>query len=85
MESLEAEITIFYEDGEFARAIAEAVSPDNVKVPPGLYVKTENRGKSIWAYVKCKRGIKTFIATVDDLLSAISMAEKTLKAARKLE
>jgi invasion protein IalB len=85
MESLEVEITIFYEDAAVASVIAEAVSPDNVKVPSGLYVKTESREKSVWAYVKCKRGFKTFIATVDDLLSAISTAEKTLKAARKLE
>jgi len=82
---LEAEITIFYKDERDARAIVEAVSPDNIKVPTGLYVKTERRDNSVWAYVRCKRGFRTFIATIDDLLSAITTAEKTLKAAQKLE
>lgn len=84
VKKLEAEITIFYEDKKKAKAIVEAVSPDNFKAPTGLCVKTERRKNSVWAYIKC-RGLRTFIATVDDLLFAISTAEKTLKIARKLE
>ncbi|MEM2439792.1 MAG: KEOPS complex subunit Pcc1 [Candidatus Bathyarchaeia archaeon] len=82
---MEAEITIFYEDKGKARAVAEAVSPDNFKVPAGLYVKTEKRDGNVWTYIRCSRGLQTFIATVDDLLFAVSTAEKTLKTARKLE
>lgn len=82
---MEAEITIVYEDETIAQAVAEAVSPDNFKAPTGLYIKTEKRQNSVWTYVKCKKGFQTFIATIDDLLSAISTAEKTLKTARKLE
>jgi len=82
---LEAEITIFYDDEQSARAVADAVSPDNFKVPAGLYVKTEGRKGKVWTYIKCKGGFQTFIATVDDLLFAITTAEKTLRAARKLE
>lgn len=82
---MEAEITIFYEDERKAQAVAEAVSPDNFKVPAGLYVKTEKKDSSVWTYVKCSRGLQTFIATIDDLLFAVSTAEKTLKTARKLE
>ncbi|MEM3628703.1 MAG: KEOPS complex subunit Pcc1 [Candidatus Bathyarchaeia archaeon] len=82
---MEAEITILYEDEETARAITEAVSPDNNKLPTGLYVRTERRNSTVWTYIKCRKGFKTFIATVDDLLSTISTAEKTLRIARKLE
>jgi hypothetical protein len=82
---LEVEITIFYNDARSAKAVAEAVSPDNFKAPSGLYVKTEKKNNSVWTYIKCNRGLQTFIATIDDLLFSISTAEKTLKAARKIE
>lgn len=85
MKKLEAEITIVYEDERKAQAVVEAVSPDNFKAPAGLYVKTERKDNSVWTYIKCDRGLQTFIATIDDLLFAISTAEKTLKIARKLE
>ncbi|MEM1552891.1 MAG: KEOPS complex subunit Pcc1 [Candidatus Bathyarchaeia archaeon] len=82
---MEAEIIISYDDVESAKAVAKAVSPDNFKVPPGLFVKTTRDGKEVTTRINCKRKLQTFIATIDDLLFAISLAEKTLKTARKLE
>jgi tRNA threonylcarbamoyladenosine modification (KEOPS) complex Pcc1 subunit len=82
---LEAEIIISYDGVESAKAVAEAVSPDNFKVPPGLSIKTERKGNNVVTRIKCRRKLQTFIATIDDLLFAISLAEKTLKTARKLE
>lgn len=81
---MEAEITIFYGDVKSAKAVAEAVSPDNFKAP-GLYIQTERKSNSVLTRIKCKRGLQTFIATIDDLLFSISTAEKTLKTARKIE
>ena len=82
---LEAEIVISYDSVESAKAVTGAVSPDNFKVPPGLSIKTEREGNSVVTRIKCRRRLQTFIATIDDLLFAISLAEKTLKTARKLE
>jgi len=82
---LEAEIIISYDNVKSAEAVAKAVSPDNFKVPPGLSVKTTREDKNIVTRIKCRRKFQTFIATIDDLLFAISLAEKTLKTARKLE
>jgi len=82
---LEAEITITYEDAESADVVAKAVSPDNFKAPPGLYVRTRREGNNVVTQIRCRRKLQTFIATIDDLLFSISLAEKTLKTARKLE
>ncbi|MEM3769781.1 MAG: KEOPS complex subunit Pcc1 [Candidatus Bathyarchaeia archaeon] len=82
---MEAEIIISYDDMKSAEAVAKAVSPDNFKVPSGLYVKTAREDKNVVTCIKCRRKLQTFIATIDDLLFAISLAEKTLKTARKLE
>ena len=39
--SLQATITLEYKDEKTAKAVAEAVSPDNFKTPVGLQVKTD--------------------------------------------
>ncbi|MEM3874634.1 MAG: KEOPS complex subunit Pcc1 [Candidatus Bathyarchaeia archaeon] len=82
---LEAEITISYDDVESAGAVAKAVSPDNFKAPLGLSIETKREGRDVITHIKCRGKLQTFIATIDDLLFAISLAEKTLKTARKLE
>jgi tRNA threonylcarbamoyladenosine modification (KEOPS) complex Pcc1 subunit len=82
---LEAEIIITYDDEESAEAVARAVSPDNFKAPSGLSAKTRREGNDVVTHILCRRKLQTFIATIDDLLFSISLAEKTLKTARKLE
>jgi hypothetical protein len=85
VKKLEAEIVIQYGDAESAKAVAEAVSPDNFKAPSGLLVKTIRRDNEVLTFIKCRRGLPTFIATIDDLLFSISTAEKTLKTLKKTE
>jgi len=82
---MEAEITLEYNDAKDAEAIAEAVSPDNFKAPPSLSIETTSKGNKVVTYIRCKRKIPTFIATIDDLLFCISIAEKTLQTAKKFK
>jgi len=82
---LEAEIKLEYDDAKRAKAIAEAVSPDNFKTPSGLTVKTVQKGKSVVTNIKCRRKLPTFIATIDDLLFCVSIAERTLQTTDKLK
>ncbi|HDD70313.1 MAG TPA: KEOPS complex subunit [Candidatus Bathyarchaeota archaeon] len=76
---MEAKISLRYEDKRLAEAIANAVSPDNFKVPKGLQIKTTLKDEEVFTRIKCKGKIATFIATIDDLLFSVSTAEKTLK------
>jgi len=80
---LEAKIALSYKTMREAEAIAKAVSPDNVKVPQGLFIKTMRRRKKVFTNVKCETRLQTFVATIDDLLSAVSVAERTLSAVKK--
>jgi tRNA threonylcarbamoyladenosine modification (KEOPS) complex Pcc1 subunit len=77
---LEAKIVLSYKTLREAEAVANAVSPDNVKVPEGLSVKTIRRGNTVLTNIECKSRLQTFVATIDDLLSAVSVAERTLSA-----
>ncbi len=80
---MKAEIWIGYKKEEEAEAIAKAVSPDNLKTPSGLNVETSRKDKFVVTLIECERGLETFIATIDDLLSCIQAAERTLGVARK--
>ena len=82
---MEAEIILEYSDAKIAEAIAKAVSPDNFKTPQGLSVKTTWKNGKVFTKIKCKSGLPTFIATIDDLLFCSSTAEKTLQSTRKLK
>jgi hypothetical protein len=77
---LRAEITLTYGTVREAEAVANAVSPDNVKVPPGLFVKTTRRKNKVFTQVECETRLQTFIATIDDLLACVSIAEKAFTA-----
>ncbi len=83
MDDLEATIRLTYESAQEAKAVAGAVSPDNVKLPSGLIVETTRSGSSVLAVVKCSKGLSTFIATLDDLLSCISVAERAFSVAKE--
>lgn len=80
---MEAEITLYYGNEREAEAVAKGVSPDNVRVPSGLSVKTVRSGRKVLTSVKCEMRLQTFIATIDDFLSCVSVAERTFSAAKK--
>jgi len=82
---LEAEITLEYDDAKIAEAVAKAVSPDNLKTPKGLSIKTTWKDGKVFTKIKCKGKLQTFTATIDDLLFCTSTAEKTLQTTKKPE
>ena len=77
---LEATITLEYADAKLAKAVANALSPDNFKTPPKLTVKTFAEQKKVVTQIKCDSKLATFTATLDDLLSSATTAEKALEA-----
>ncbi len=82
---MEAEIKLSYKDESEAEAVATAVSPDNMEVPSGLFVKTERSGSEVFTIVECQTKLQTFIATLDDLLSCVSVAEKSFSVIKDLK
>lgn len=81
--SLEAEIAFDYEASAEANAIVNAILPDNIKLPKDLTIKTARQGKKVMINVECGECLLTFIATVDDLLEAISTAERSVSAVKE--
>jgi hypothetical protein len=77
---VQAKIVLHYEDSSVARAVAMALSPDNLRTPRGLTVTTIQNQQEVITEIKCEGKLDTFIATIDDLLSSTSIAENTLRA-----
>jgi hypothetical protein len=82
---LEAKITLEYRDAKTAKAIGQAVSPDNHKTPVGLQVKTVREGNRVVTEICCDGKLATFTATIDDLLFSASTAEKTVKTITEIK
>lgn len=80
---MQVTIRLEYSDEATAKAIAKAVSPDNLKVPNGLVVKTCLEGNEVVTEITLEGKLSTFIATIDDLLESVSTAEKALHVVRR--
>lgn len=81
---MEARIVLKYDDANVATAVAKAVSPDNFKTPRDLIINTTNEAKEVITQIECRGKLPTFIATIDDLLFCVSIAEKVLQTTKKL-
>lgn len=80
---METTIKLEYDDEKTAAAITEAVSPDNLKAPSGLFVETTREGCCVVTVIRGEVKISTFISTIDDLLSSVCIAEKMLGVVKK--
>ena len=80
---MEATITLGYKSKKEAKAVASAVLPDNENLPQGLFVETSVDNSNILTIVKCEIGLETFMSTLDDLFSCISIAENALSATKE--
>ncbi|MEM3506627.1 MAG: KEOPS complex subunit Pcc1 [Candidatus Bathyarchaeia archaeon] len=67
-----------------AKAISEAVAPDNIKAPRSIKVKTITKGNKVFTRIVCRK-IDSFMYTLDDLISCMQVAEKTLGAIKNVE
>ena len=81
---VEARISLTYRDEREAKAVSEAVSPDNINLPEGLSIETlveKNRVITLIKYSGEK--ILTLQSTIDDLLSCVSIVEKSISALKR--
>ncbi len=81
---MKATIKLEYEKAEIAAAVANAISPDNLKCPAGMKVKTERQDCCVVSEIELEGRLVTFTATIDDLLAHASTAEKALRVLKSV-
>lgn len=75
----EARIRLRYKDEAIAKAVHEAISPDNYQAPEGIDIQAVREGMTLRIWVKTKR-LRSLLPTLDDLLACIQAAERALEA-----
>lgn len=75
------EISLYFQRENYAKIIVKAIAPDNFNVPSNLIIKSylEENNNVAKTRVFCIKRLGTMLATLDDLLCNILLAEKTLK------
>ena len=79
---MRAEVKCAYKNDRFARAVAKALQPDNLRVPKGIKLTTKAKGKKVRTVIEIEGRIETLLATLDDLLACTVAAESVIKAIR---
>lgn len=83
---MEARITLVYKEAREARAVSEAISPDNLKTPRNLSVETYAENRTVVTLIKYDGdNMGTFSSTIDDVLSCVTVAEKVFSAISQLD
>lgn len=77
--SSSTKIEIAYVDEKTARAIQKAITPDNVGAPDGMHIMAYVENNKLIIEVMSDRSIGSLVSTLDDLLSCVQAAEKTLE------
>jgi tRNA threonylcarbamoyladenosine modification (KEOPS) complex Pcc1 subunit len=72
-------IQINYSDEKTAKAIQKAITPDNIELPDGMHIMVLVNDNTLEIEVFSERSIGSLVATLDDLLSCVQAAEKTLE------
>ena len=75
----EAHLRLAFGSEEEARAIHEAIRPDNELLPRGLSMRSATSGRVVELHVVCKKGLESLWATLDDLLACVQAAERALE------
>jgi len=67
-----------------AEAVAQSLSPDNIRVPTGLSVRAFRRGSRVIIKVTSLKGVETVLATLDDILASAELAREAVGIAKDL-
>ncbi len=79
---LEITIRLEYDNEKTAAAVTDAVSPENLKAPPGIFIETTRKDSCVITVIRGEMKMLSIIYTIDDLLSSASIAENILRTAK---
>ena len=79
-----ARISLAYRDEREARTVLEAILPDNVNAPRSLEIEAYTEDNRVITVIQYSgESLLTLQSTIDDLLSCVSVAEKSISALKE--
>ncbi len=76
--SSRADLRVAFCDDRESEGALRSLLPDNEPLPPGLSVEMVIEGRELVVKVRCERGVDSLLATLDDLLASLNLAERVL-------
>ena len=82
---ISAVFTIRFSNRKSARAVDVALSPDNVKLPQGMKISQTLNGNELRVKISVDslEKLSTLIGTLDEFLSHVQVATKTLEGIQR--
>jgi hypothetical protein len=82
---MRAKIILSYKNQKVAKAISDAISPDNIRTYKNLLVETCRISNEVLTFIEYREDNQdSFQSTINDLLSCVSIAERSCKAIIKI-
>jgi len=82
---MRVKIILNYKNQKVAKAISDAISPDNIRTYENLLVETCRKSNQVSTLIEYKGDNQdSFQSTINDLLSCVSVAERSCKAIIKI-
>ncbi|MBI4258914.1 MAG: hypothetical protein HY619_08155, partial [Thaumarchaeota archaeon] len=75
---IRVEVRVLFESSVVAKAAYLALEPDNVGIPKGLNIRMKKEGKILDVSVYSEAGVRTLIATVDEILEKIYLSQEVV-------
>lgn len=75
-----ARLKIEFNTPEEAKIALRSIEPDNYPLPRGLQLSMEVRDNVVYVYVECERTLSSLLTTLDDILSMMNLALKSIKS-----
>jgi hypothetical protein len=76
--SSRAELRVAFCDDRESEGALRSLLPDNEPLPAGLSIGMVREGNVLVTEVTCERGVDSLLATLDDLLASLNLAERVL-------
>lgn len=75
-----AKLELTFENTEEAEIALKSLQPDNYPLPHGLELSMKVKGNRLEVYIECERNLLSLLNTLDDILSMVNLAFKSIKA-----
>lgn len=73
------ELRMELRSGELARALCQAVEPDNRTAPVGMAITTHQEGTRLISTIESTTKLRTLLATFNDLIAALTTVLNVLE------
>jgi len=81
---MKTRLSLTYPDERKAKAILDAISPDNLNLPKDMSINTFVEKNCVITIIEYNgENFLTLQSTIDDLLSCVSVAEKSISALKE--